>query len=160
MSLGHLLAPHECPEKLSGMLGTTTGNSGPECQSEPPETPDPPILLALSLSVSSHRLPFLSSDGSECSGLQVLSRCVGIGENIKVKRKGAQKTPGNSATCASICVQASQGKRYLFAYPKCVCVCVCVSTKGDYFYLHLFSPLCVCLFVYRYLHACVCLHWV
>lgn len=68
-------------------------------------------------------LLFLLSGGSECSGLHVLSRCLGIGENIKVKRKRC-KPPGNSTTCVSIYVGEFQRRRNLFAY------------KGGYFYSH------------------------
>ena len=87
-----------------------------------PPNPSLPLLSSLL---------FLLSGGSECSGLHVLSRCVGIGENIKVKTKGAQKTPGNSATCVSIYVWASQGRRDLFAYTG-----VCVRDRGRDFYSH------------------------
>lgn len=94
-----------------------------------------------SLSLSSH-LSFFTSGGSGCSGLHVLNRCVGIGENIKVKRKGAQKTPGNSATCVSIYMPGSQGGRgiylhiqvkakremcrYLYPYTLSACVKLCI----------------------------------
>lgn len=71
-----------------------------------------PILLCLSSHLSLAQL----SGGSECSGLHVLNRCVGIGENIKVKMKGAEKTPGTSATCVSIYVWESRGSGDLFAY--------------------------------------------
>lgn len=73
-------------------------------------------MFPQSFSPPSSHLSFFSSGGSECSGLHVLNRCVGIGENIKVKRKGAQKTPGNFTTCLSIYVWGSQGRRDLFAY--------------------------------------------
>lgn len=112
------------------MQGTRAGSCASECQSESLETPDPPSNPSLPLFSSLHSL---LSGGSECSGLHVLSRCAGIGENIKVKTKGSEKTPGNSAaTCASIYVCGSQGARGLFAYTgvcigeKCVRVCVCV----------------------------------
>lgn len=48
-----------------------------------------PVLLCL----SSHLSFFQLSGGSERSGLHVLNRCVGIGENIKVKMKGAERKP-------------------------------------------------------------------
>lgn len=45
----------------------------------------------------------------------MLNRCVGIGENIKVKMKGAEKTPGTT-TCVSLFVLESRGRGDLFAY--------------------------------------------
>lgn len=126
---------------LGEIPGRRTVSCASECQSESQETPDPRILLSL----SSHLFPFLLSGGSECSGLHVLSRCVGIGENIKVKSKGAQKTPGNSATCVSIYVWECQGRRDLFAYTS-----VYVREKRRYFYSH---PVCVCV----HLWFCMCM---
>lgn len=42
-------------------------------------------------------------------------------ESIRVKTKGAEKTPGTSATCVSIYMWESQGRRDLFEYTT-VCV--------------------------------------
>lgn len=116
-------------------------------------SPNPPLPLLSSLL-------FLLSGGSECSGLHVLSRCVGIGENIKVKTKGAQKTPGNSATCVSIYVWESQGKGELFAYTG-----VCIGETGGCCYSHMYINymlICVhpgahtCMFVGCNFTSCLC----
>lgn len=60
--------------------------------------------------------PLLSSGDRDRSGLHVLSRSVGIGGNIKVKKRGAEETPGKSG----VRVQVLLSRRAL-----CVCVCVC-----------------------------------
>lgn len=108
-------------------------------------SPNSPLPLVSSLL-------FLLSGGSECSGLHVLNRCVGIGENIKVKTKGAQKTPGSSATCVSIYVRESQAWR-AFLHMQ-----VCVSVKKAGICIH---TLCACVhFSCIYMHCMFILHFV
>lgn len=103
------------------------------------------ILPNPTLPLSSSLL-FLLSGGSECSGLHVLSRCVGIGENIKVKTKGAEKNPRQLRyLCKYLCLRVSR-EEHLFAYTG-----VCVRQKGRYFYSHSMS-LCTLFCV----QACIC----
>lgn len=136
------------------MLGTRTGSCASECQSKSLETPPPPNSLSPFLSFL-----FLLSGGSECSGLHVLSRCVGIEENINVKRKGAQKTPRQLCYwCKYLCMIVSREERF-------ICIYRCVAEKRAYLHCTVvWGHFCVyaclytvqaCLFCGCNLHICV-----
>lgn len=108
-------------------------------------------LIPQSFSPSPSHLSFSASGGSECSGLHVLNRCVGIGENIKVKRKGARKTRGNSATCVSIYVRGSRGGRGRGIY-----LHIQVKAKREACgYLYSYSQVHVWLFAFRHRPICI-----
>lgn len=130
--------------ELQGMLGHKDGKP---CFWMPIRVSRDTSSLNSSLSLFLSFL-FLLSGGSECSGLHVLSRCVGIEENTSVKRKGAQNpphSPGNSATGVSIYVWEPQERKDVFAYTG-----VCVREKGI-FTLH------ECVWAFLCFYVCVLL---